>query len=124
MARLRACCAAHAPVGRAITPATCSLRVPCSMNTSTYSRWSSTVSTTRKSQAMTARLGSEELPPGRPGPPQRETEAGRVQDLPYRGRGDHVPEPGQFTLDPVPLENWTIIVTCGSSDIRQRAHIR
>ena len=50
--KLRACCTAHAPVGRAVTPATCSLRVPCSMNTSTYSRLSSTVSTTRKSQAM------------------------------------------------------------------------
>jgi hypothetical protein len=49
-----ACCATHAPVGRAVTPATCSLRVPCSMYTSAYSRWSSTVSTTRKSQAMMA----------------------------------------------------------------------
>ena len=34
--------------GCAVTPATCNLRVPCSINTSTYSRWSSTVSTTRK----------------------------------------------------------------------------
>ena len=54
MARLRACCAAHAAVGRAVTPARCNLRVPCSMNTSTCNRFSSTVSTTRKSHAMTA----------------------------------------------------------------------
>ena len=42
------------PVSRAVTPARCSLRVPCSMNTSTYKRLSSTVSTTRKSHAMIA----------------------------------------------------------------------
>lgn len=54
MARLRVCCTAHAPVGCAVTPAKWSLRVPCSVNTSTYNRWSSTVSTTRKSHAMIA----------------------------------------------------------------------
>ena len=43
MARLRACCTAHAPVGCAVTPARCSLRVPCSMDTSTYNRLSSAV---------------------------------------------------------------------------------
>jgi hypothetical protein len=42
------------PVGCALTPARCSLRLPCSMNTSTYNRCSSTVSTTRRSQAMIA----------------------------------------------------------------------
>jgi hypothetical protein len=46
------------------------------------------------------RLGGEELPPRRPGPPGRGIDAGRVQDLPHRGRGDRVPEPSQFTLDP------------------------
>jgi hypothetical protein len=45
---------AHAPVGCAVTPVRWSRRVPCSMNTSTYSRLSSTVSTTRKSQARIA----------------------------------------------------------------------
>jgi len=44
---------AHAPAGRAVTPARCSLRVPCSVSTSTCSRFSSAVST-RKSQAMMA----------------------------------------------------------------------
>jgi hypothetical protein len=42
------------PVGCAVTPARCSLRVPCSMKTSTYNRLSHTVFTTRKSQAMIA----------------------------------------------------------------------
>src|ERR1700730_13692039 len=46
------------------------------------------------------RLGGEELPPGRPGPPWRGTDAGRVQGLPHRGRGDRVSQPGQFPLDP------------------------
>ena len=52
MARFRACWATHVPVGLAVMPATCSLRVPCSMNTSTYRRLSVTVSTVKKSHAM------------------------------------------------------------------------
>jgi hypothetical protein len=47
MARLRACCRAHAPVGCAVTPPRWSLRVPCSMNTTTYNRLSSTVTRPR-----------------------------------------------------------------------------
>jgi hypothetical protein len=43
MARVRACCTAHAPVGCAVTPARCSLRVPCPVNTSTYNRLGSTL---------------------------------------------------------------------------------
>jgi hypothetical protein len=50
-ARLRACCTVHSPVGFAVTPPRCIRRVPCSMNTSTYMRFSSTVSTCRKSTA-------------------------------------------------------------------------
>jgi hypothetical protein len=46
------------------------------------------------------RLGGEELPPGRPGPPRRGIDVGGVQDLPHRGRGDRVPQPGQLPLDP------------------------
>src|SRR6266545_2830664 len=49
----RLACSAGA-VGCAVAPPRWSLRVPCSMNTSTYRRLSSTVSTTRKLQAMTA----------------------------------------------------------------------
>jgi hypothetical protein len=50
-ARLRACWTVHSPVGFAVTPRRCIRRVPCSMNTRTYSRFSSTVSTCRKSTA-------------------------------------------------------------------------
>ena len=50
-ARLRACCTVQSPVGCAVTPPRCIRRVPCSMNTSTYRRFSSTVSTCRKSTA-------------------------------------------------------------------------
>ena len=51
IARLRACCTVQSPVGCAVTPPRCIRRVPCSMNTSTYSLFSSTVSTCRKSTA-------------------------------------------------------------------------
>src|ERR1017187_7540745 len=47
--RLRACCAVHSPVGCAVTPPRCIRRLPCAMNTRTYSRLSSTESTCRKS---------------------------------------------------------------------------
>jgi len=50
-ARLRACCTVHSPVGFEVTPPTCIRRVPCSMNTRTYSRLSSTVSACKKSAA-------------------------------------------------------------------------
>ena len=50
-ARLRACCTVHSPVGLAVTPPRCIRRLPCSMNTRTYSLLSSTVSTCRKSTA-------------------------------------------------------------------------
>jgi hypothetical protein len=100
MARLRACCTVHAPVGCAVTPARCSLRVPCSMNTSTYSRLSSAVSTTRKIAGDDrSRLGSQELPPGRPCSPRRRADARGVQDLPHRGRGDRIPDLRELALD-------------------------
>jgi hypothetical protein len=50
-ARLRACCTVHSPVGLEVTPPRYIRRVPCSMNTRTYSRLRSTVSTCRKSTA-------------------------------------------------------------------------
>ena len=49
--RLRACCTVHSPVGCAVTPPRCIRRVPCPVNTRTYSLFSSTVSTCRKSTA-------------------------------------------------------------------------
>jgi hypothetical protein len=48
---LRACCTVHSPLGLAVTPPRCIRRVPCSMNTRTYSLLSSAVSTCRKSTA-------------------------------------------------------------------------
>jgi hypothetical protein len=51
IARFRACCMAQSPVGFAVTPPRCIRRVPCSMNTRTYSLLSSTVSTWTKSTA-------------------------------------------------------------------------
>jgi len=46
--------------------AKCIRRVPCSMNTSTYSLFTNTVSMCRKSNTRTpGRLGVQELPPGR-----------------------------------------------------------
>jgi hypothetical protein len=49
--RLRACWATHGPVEWAVTPATCTCRLPSSMTNSTYSRRGQTVSTVKKSQA-------------------------------------------------------------------------
>ena len=51
MARLRACCTVHSPVGFAVTPPRCIRRVPSSMNTRTYSLLRSTVSACRKPSA-------------------------------------------------------------------------
>jgi hypothetical protein len=45
-------------------------------------------------------LGCQELPPGWSSPAGRRLDARGVQDLSYRGRRDHVPQPRQLTLDP------------------------
>jgi hypothetical protein len=45
------------------------------------------------------RLGLQERPPGLPGPPGRGIDAGVFKDLPYRRRGQLVPETGQLTVD-------------------------
>jgi hypothetical protein len=50
-ASLRACCTVHPPAGFAVTQPRCIRRVPCSMNTKTYSLLSRTVSTCRKPTA-------------------------------------------------------------------------
>jgi hypothetical protein len=49
--KLRACWVTHSPVGLAVTPAMCTIRVFNSMNTSTYSLRRNTVSTETKSHA-------------------------------------------------------------------------
>ncbi|SEG89493.1 hypothetical protein SAMN05444920_106459 [Nonomuraea solani] len=54
MARLWACRRVQDLVGCVVTPARCSLWVPCSMKISRYSALGSSVSTTRRSQAMIA----------------------------------------------------------------------
>ena len=59
------------------------------------------------------RLRGEELPPGRPGPPQCRVDAGGVEDLPHRGRGDRVPEPGQLALDPPMAPGWVRRIVAG-----------
>jgi hypothetical protein len=51
-ARLRACCTVHSPVGLAVTPPRCIRRVPCSMNTRTYSLLRSAVSTCRNCRQL------------------------------------------------------------------------
>ena len=60
LARLRACCTVHSPVGLAVTPPRCIRREPCSMNTRILS---SAVSTCRKS---TATIPAAALVPERP----------------------------------------------------------
>ena len=61
----------HWPVGLAVTPPRCIRRVPCSMNTRTYSRFSSTVSTWKKSTARirdaSARRNCRQVGPARRG---------------------------------------------------------
>jgi hypothetical protein len=56
-------------------------------------------STTWTSQAMIARPGSQELPPGRPGPAGRRIDVRGVHDPPHRGRRDRMTEPRQLLLD-------------------------
>jgi len=52
MVRIPAACGVtHSPVGWAVIPARWTRRVPCSMTNSTYTRWSDTVSTWKKSVA-------------------------------------------------------------------------
>ena len=61
---LRACWVAHSPVGFAVMPARCTCRVAISMNTSTYSRRNSTVSTVKEVAGDDpAGLGSQEPAP-------------------------------------------------------------
>ena len=114
-ARLRACCTIQSPVGCAVTPPRCIRRLPCSMNTSTYIRFSSTVSTCRKSTAEDAGgLGSPELPPRRAGPARRRIDARSAQDLPHGGRRDRHAELRQLTMDPaVPPQR---ILPCHAND--------
>ena len=51
MSKLRACWAVQAPSGCAVTPSMCTARVWISKTNNTYTRWSSTVSTCKKSHA-------------------------------------------------------------------------
>ena len=100
-ARLRACCTVQFPVGCAVTPPRCIRRLPCSMNTSTYMRFSSTVSTCRKSTARMpvawAVRNCRHVGPDRRGPGSMP--AAR-QDLPHGGRRHGDAELGQLAMDP------------------------
>ncbi len=82
----RACWVTHSPVGRAVIPATCTILVPSSMKTRTWSLRENTVSTVRKSHAtMPATLRKA----------RQLTQAGREkvrprspEDLPHGARSD------------------------------------
>ena len=88
-ARLRACCTVHSPVGFAVTPPRCIRRVPCSINTRTYSLFSSTVSDVQEVDGEDpGGLGVQELPPGRARAARRWIDARGMQDLPDGGRRD------------------------------------
>ena len=100
-ARLRACCTVHWPVGLAVTPPRCIRRVPCSMNTRTYRRFSSTVSTWKKAGGeYPGSLGVHELPPGRARAARGRIDARGAQDLPDRGLRDRHAEFRHFAVDP------------------------
>jgi hypothetical protein len=87
--------------GFAVTPPRCIRRVPCSMNTRRYSRFSSTVSTCRKSTAkIPVAWAVQELPPGRARAARRRADARSSQDLIDGGRRDRDAEPGQLAVDP------------------------
>jgi hypothetical protein len=76
-------------VGLAVTPPRCILRVPCSMNTKTYSRFSSMVSTWKKAGGEDpGGLGVQEPPPGGTRAARRRIDARGAQDLPDRGLRD------------------------------------
>ena len=59
ISRLRACCAAHAAVERAVTPRMCTVRVPTSITNSAWSLRRPTVSRWKKSAASI--VGAENL---------------------------------------------------------------
>jgi hypothetical protein len=100
-ARLRACCTVHSPVGFAVTPPMCIRRVPCSMNTSTYMRYSSTVSACRKSAAtIPAAWARRNCRQPRARASQCRIDARRMQDLPHRRRRNCHAELGEFAMDP------------------------
>jgi hypothetical protein len=68
MARLQACCTAHSPVGCAVTPPRCILRVLCSMNTRTIQPFQQDgVHVQEVNREDPGGQGSEELPPRRTG---------------------------------------------------------
>src|SRR5258708_4452041 len=82
--RLRACWAVQAPVGCAVTPRMCTVRVLISIANSTYTRWRSTVSTCRKSHARRTPLrGAASTDPA--------AQSGGGRDLPPQDR-DLVPQ--------------------------------
>ena len=71
------------------------------MNTSTYMRFSSTVSTCRKfDREDPGGLGCQELPPRRAAPRRRRIDTRSTQDRPYGGRCDRHAELRQLAMDP------------------------
>jgi hypothetical protein len=105
---LRACWVAHSPVGFAVMPARYTCRVAISLNTSTYSRRSSTVSTLKKSQATIpfacARRNSRHVSDDRRGC----IDPGLLQDRPHGAGRDPDTEPDEFALDPAVAPTWVL----------------
>ena len=64
-ARLRARCTVHSPLGLAVTLPRCTRRVPCSMNTRTYSLQQRGVHVQEVDREDPGGLGVQELPPSR-----------------------------------------------------------
>src|SRR5690242_14362458 len=96
MTRLRACWVAHAAVGCAMTPKTCTRRLAISITTSTYSRCSVTVSIWKKSVAKPGRLRPQERPPSGVDVAGRWADPVAAEDAADRAGTDSVAETDQF----------------------------
>ena len=105
-----------------MTPPRCIRRLPCSMNTSTYSLFSSTVPACRKAgRDDPGGPGCQELPPRRAGAARRRIDARGMQDLPHRGRRGRHAELGQLAVDPAVSPQRVLLRQAGSARDRRRA---
>jgi hypothetical protein len=83
-----------------VTPPGCIRRVPCPVNTRTYSRFGSTVPACGKAGGEDpGGLGVQELPPGRAAAAWRRIDARGSQDLTGGGWRDRSAGFGQFAVD-------------------------
>jgi len=102
ISRFRACWVVHASSGCAVTPRTCTYRVPTSSTKNTYRRRRVTaVDVEEVARQHRGGLRSQELPPGRAAAPRRGRDPQAPQHPPHRGCPDPVAEAEQFALDPL-----------------------